>query len=596
MALQSLIDNPKALLELINDCLKSKDIEKKKFGEVFTPMELVNEMLDKLPKEVWTNEKLKWLDPCCGMGNFPIAVYLRLMETLKEKINDNNERKKHILENMLYMCELNKKNVMICNQIFNINNEYKLNLYEGDSLELNYGEFFKVKNFDIIIGNPPYQKENKKNEKARGGTNNNLYLDFVTCCINLLNENGYLVFIHPLNWRKIGSKIFNEFINRNITYVKLNYGGHFFENISVKTDYYVLKNSKENNNITTIEYIINNKNYISNVLLNKTLTFLPNIYNEHINSIFNKINLYGKKYECIISSDCHKVRTHVKNEQNSIFKYKLFNTSGNPFGFYSSKPHKHQTCKKVILSNSGKLAPFYDNGELGTTQDSMYILVNSENEGNVIINAINSELFTFIIGICQWGNFRNEAGLFSYLKYPDCNKINKLTIDKYYKLSNDEINEINNKKIPTKNIDETLIIKKNTPKQEINVPVITSQRLVKMCMTFICGTNIEGSIENKTSKKPTFKIPYFTTDFAIRYCETFTYTGKVIICDKLNPGKYHVKNGPCSASSDMIIIALDADYHTKFNYIFEYIKNNFKYDATQTKSLKTQLQNFEIKL
>ena len=79
MSLQSLIDNPKELLELINDCLKPKDIEKKQFGEVFTPMILVNEMLDKLPKEVWKNKNLKWLDPATGMGNFPIAVYLRLI-------------------------------------------------------------------------------------------------------------------------------------------------------------------------------------------------------------------------------------------------------------------------------------------------------------------------------------------------------------------------------------------------------------------------------------------------------------------------------------------------------------------------------------
>jgi hypothetical protein len=48
------------------------------------------------------------------MGNFPIAVYLRLIEELKNKIKDVKERKKHILENMLYMCELNKKNVLIC--------------------------------------------------------------------------------------------------------------------------------------------------------------------------------------------------------------------------------------------------------------------------------------------------------------------------------------------------------------------------------------------------------------------------------------------------------------------------------------------------
>jgi len=109
MSLQSLIDNPKELLELITECLKPKDIEKKQFGEVFTPLKLINEMLDKLPIEVWYNKKLKWLDPATGMGNFQIVVYLRLMDSLKEVIIDEKERKKHILENMLYMCELNKK-------------------------------------------------------------------------------------------------------------------------------------------------------------------------------------------------------------------------------------------------------------------------------------------------------------------------------------------------------------------------------------------------------------------------------------------------------------------------------------------------------
>ena len=38
MSLQSLIDNPKELLELINDCLKPKEVEKKENGEVFTPI------------------------------------------------------------------------------------------------------------------------------------------------------------------------------------------------------------------------------------------------------------------------------------------------------------------------------------------------------------------------------------------------------------------------------------------------------------------------------------------------------------------------------------------------------------------------------
>ena len=79
----------------------------------------------------------------------------------------------------------------------------------------------------------------------------------------------------------------------------------------------------------------------------------------------------------------------------------------------------------------------------------MYILVNSKEEGHIIINAINSDLFTFLIQICQWGNFRNEASLFTYFKYPDFNIINNSKLDNefiniYYKLNEDEINFLKN--------------------------------------------------------------------------------------------------------------------------------------------------------
>ena len=180
MSLQSLIDRPKELLELINSCLKPKQKEKEENGEVFTPMSLINEMLDKLDeyymkdqsfdqksesadkkenaKSIFEEKDFKWLDPANGMGNFPIAVYYRLMNGLKDQIPNNDKRKKHILENMLYMSEFNKKNVFVSKQIFDIENKYKLNIYHGDSLKLDIEKEWGVKKFDIVMGNPPYNK------------------------------------------------------------------------------------------------------------------------------------------------------------------------------------------------------------------------------------------------------------------------------------------------------------------------------------------------------------------------------------------------------------------------------------------------------
>jgi site-specific DNA-methyltransferase (adenine-specific) len=81
--------------------------KKKKYGEVLTPQFLVNHMLDTLPEAVWSNPDLKWLDPCAGRnGIFPITVYDRLMDGLAEWEPDAYIRSNHIMNNMLYMVEL----------------------------------------------------------------------------------------------------------------------------------------------------------------------------------------------------------------------------------------------------------------------------------------------------------------------------------------------------------------------------------------------------------------------------------------------------------------------------------------------------------
>ena len=51
----------------------------KQSAEIFTPPKLVNEMLDKLPKEVWDGSKT-FLDPAAGNGEFLIFVFLRKIQ------------------------------------------------------------------------------------------------------------------------------------------------------------------------------------------------------------------------------------------------------------------------------------------------------------------------------------------------------------------------------------------------------------------------------------------------------------------------------------------------------------------------------------
>ena len=162
-------------------------------------MKIVNEMLDKLneyykkeySKSIFEEKDFKWLDPASGMGNFPIAVYYRLMKGLKKQISNKEERKRHILENMLYMSEFSKKNVFISKQIFDIENKYNLNIYHGDSLKLNTENTWNVKIFDVVLGNPPYNKELKKSGAAA------YYNEFV---MKFINKCKYQIFIIPSRW------------------------------------------------------------------------------------------------------------------------------------------------------------------------------------------------------------------------------------------------------------------------------------------------------------------------------------------------------------------------------------------------------------
>lgn len=76
--------------------------------EVFTPVKVCQQMLDILPIEVWSNPNYKWLNPCDKNGVFLREIALRLNDGLKEWESNDELRKKHILQNMLYSIGLTR--------------------------------------------------------------------------------------------------------------------------------------------------------------------------------------------------------------------------------------------------------------------------------------------------------------------------------------------------------------------------------------------------------------------------------------------------------------------------------------------------------
>lgn len=439
LGLQSLIDRPKELLELINECLKPKQVEKKKFGEVFTPMKLVNEMLDKLPKEVWTNKKLKWFDPAAGMGNFPIAVYLRLMKSLKDEISNDNERKKYIIENMLYMSELNKKNCFIIEQIFNIDKKYKLNLHNGDTLKMDTKKIFDVEKFDIVMGNPPYQPDSNG---KKGGKS--LWTLFVHFAMKQLKKNGYLVFVHPALWRKPENEMRNIFFKYQIIYLSIHSDAEGYKIFGATTryDWYVMQ--KNNTSKKTIVEFEDNK--ICDVMINDNLKFIPNFGWSIWNKVLNKhAKIGGLNAQC--DSMCHTSRDYVASKKTDEYKYELINSISESKGTtykYSKKPHPKQEYKKVIFSNGRKIVPIYDDGKYGTTQGGIYICVENDDDGKRLVNYLKSNLVKYLVRSTKWSNFETIKQIFWNITNPIGIKdvINQETINKYFEFDDEEIKVI----------------------------------------------------------------------------------------------------------------------------------------------------------
>lgn len=70
--------------------------------EVFTPRKTCDMILDSLPEEVWHNPNYKWLNPATKNGIFEREIAIRLDRGLKDIIPDEETRKKHILQNMIF--------------------------------------------------------------------------------------------------------------------------------------------------------------------------------------------------------------------------------------------------------------------------------------------------------------------------------------------------------------------------------------------------------------------------------------------------------------------------------------------------------------
>ena len=470
--LKNILDQPAELLEFMISNLQPKQVEKRRDGQVYTPPEQISDMHDTYDicikegilndNSIWSNPDATFLDLCCAMGQFSVQIYHRLMHGLKDWQPDELLRKQHILSNMIYMIEKNEADVEMCKMLFN----YEINIWTGDyindfNLEDVWPNIYEQEGFMHIHTNPPYQKENKKNpEKMNSGSP--FFQEFIKKSLDDLKPNGYLLAIHPPTWKRPSSPRMSGLqieyiIKQELLYLNTSDKTDKFIGASPKVDYYLLRKNPESDNNTYIVSEFEDKKTEGLIKINKESNFLPNNLNTEsigiIEKMLDKQDIHNSLkiiYKQV--TGFKKKSGHLKDNKCEKYKYPIIhqvNKSGLIYQ-YSDIKHPTQNLFKIIMpfkSDPYKFVKslYYDKGVNGISDNMMYMEVSSEEEANIIINLLKSNIFKYIYDVCGY-----STGQFQQIEYKILNQfkipMNILSINdifKFYNLNDKEINEVN---------------------------------------------------------------------------------------------------------------------------------------------------------
>jgi 23S rRNA G2069 N7-methylase RlmK/C1962 C5-methylase RlmI len=262
------------------------------------------------------------------------------------------------------------------------------------SVKILTGDFLGEKNmgrkFDIIVQNPPFQCQNPGEKKTHP-----LWHKFVEKAISLLNKDGYLACVHPSGWRNVDGRFkdVQELLkSKQMSYLEMH---HFREgqqifNASIDFDWYILKNTDNNGELTTIKF---QDGSVEEVDISK-IEFLPNNNYKEVDNLIAKDG--EEKVTILNNSSYHHQREYMSKKQSKRYTHPCIYTvaTDNQPTFYWSKTNNkgHFRIPKVIWASGMSGIVVDTRGRYALTEYASAIVDKPENLEN-IKKAMQTERF-----------------------------------------------------------------------------------------------------------------------------------------------------------------------------------------------------------
>lgn len=431
-------------------------LEREKLQLHKTPKDLVNEILNKIPACVWLNPNTRWLDPCCGTGEFIVQIFRRLIAYGHEP--------KHIIENMLFFNDINPNMVKLTEFRLDPENKYKRNAYNLDAIkkvdfyyEFTYTKSGRMKKpiihqmtelemefsnmsqnprdknftgFGVVVGNPPYQF----------GKNKIFYQQFIALGQNLTSKNGFLSLITPKAWLKNSVCHFRNLVN-NFTVHHLNVDkcASYFPGISSSFSYFISEKTG-NKNITT-NVVLSTRSFNIDIKDFSDLATTTILEDETKSQILDKIYEDGS-----IKPIAGKGQNEFVFEKTDAHTYEVFLSTSNKNGLdsrcvYSSIEPLNYGITKLIIAHilmPGQSERYSEISTKGVGRYSFYFIMDTEEELYNLRDFFDTKVYHFI-------DFMKRHGRYAYLNIPNLDFTKKWTdtdLYNYFNFTQEEIDII----------------------------------------------------------------------------------------------------------------------------------------------------------